>query len=53
MSPWADLTLSGESITGKAAIDPALTQKVSTDEPSTTRPPATERRTWSARSSPT
>ena len=25
MSPWADLTLSGESITGKAAIDPALT----------------------------
>jgi monoterpene epsilon-lactone hydrolase len=25
MSPWADLTLSGESITGKAAVDPALT----------------------------
>jgi epsilon-lactone hydrolase len=25
MSPWADLTLSGESITGKAALDPALT----------------------------
>ena len=25
MSPWADLTLSGDSITGKAAIDPALT----------------------------
>jgi len=25
MSPWADLTLSGESIAGKAAVDPALT----------------------------
>jgi monoterpene epsilon-lactone hydrolase len=25
MSPWADLTLSGDSITGKAAVDPALT----------------------------
>jgi monoterpene epsilon-lactone hydrolase len=25
MSPWADLTVSGESIAGKAAIDPALT----------------------------
>jgi acetyl esterase/lipase len=25
MSPWADLTLSGDSISGKAAIDPALT----------------------------
>jgi epsilon-lactone hydrolase len=25
MSPWADLTLSGESITEKAAVDPALT----------------------------
>jgi acetyl esterase/lipase len=25
MSPWADMTLSGESITGKAAVDPALT----------------------------
>lgn len=25
MSPWADLTLSGDSINGKAAIDPALT----------------------------
>ena len=25
MSPWADLTLSGESITAKAAVDPALT----------------------------
>jgi monoterpene epsilon-lactone hydrolase len=25
MSPWADLTLSGESISGKAAADPALT----------------------------
>jgi monoterpene epsilon-lactone hydrolase len=25
MSPWADLTLSGESIASKAAIDPALT----------------------------
>ena len=25
MSPWADLTMSGDSITGKAAIDPALT----------------------------
>jgi monoterpene epsilon-lactone hydrolase len=25
MSPWADLTLSGESISGKAAVDPALT----------------------------
>jgi epsilon-lactone hydrolase len=24
MSPWADLTLSGESIGGKAAVDPAL-----------------------------
>lgn len=24
-SPWADLTLSGDSMTGKAAIDPALT----------------------------
>ena len=24
-SPWADLTLSGASITGKAAVDPALT----------------------------
>jgi monoterpene epsilon-lactone hydrolase len=25
MSPWADLTLSGDSITGKAGVDPALT----------------------------
>jgi monoterpene epsilon-lactone hydrolase len=25
MSPWADLTLSGDSIVGKAAVDPALT----------------------------
>jgi acetyl esterase/lipase len=25
MSPWADLTLSGDSVSGKAAIDPALT----------------------------
>jgi monoterpene epsilon-lactone hydrolase len=25
MSPWADVTLSGESIRGKAAVDPALT----------------------------
>jgi epsilon-lactone hydrolase len=25
MSPWADLTLSGDSISGKAAIDPTLT----------------------------
>ncbi len=25
MSPWADLTLSGDSISGKAALDPALT----------------------------
>jgi monoterpene epsilon-lactone hydrolase len=25
MSPWADLTLSGQSISGKAAVDPALT----------------------------
>jgi monoterpene epsilon-lactone hydrolase len=25
MSPWADLTLSSESISGKAALDPALT----------------------------
>jgi monoterpene epsilon-lactone hydrolase len=25
MSPWADLTVSGESIRGKAAVDPALT----------------------------
>jgi len=25
MSPWADLTLSGESISGRAAVDPALT----------------------------
>ena len=25
MSPWVDLTLSGESISGKAALDPALT----------------------------
>ena len=25
MSPWADLTLSGESITAKSAVDPALT----------------------------
>jgi monoterpene epsilon-lactone hydrolase len=25
MSPWADLTLSGESMTAKAAVDPALT----------------------------
>lgn len=25
MSPWADLTLSSESISGKAAVDPALT----------------------------
>jgi acetyl esterase/lipase len=25
MSPWADLTLSSESINGKAAVDPALT----------------------------
>ena len=25
MSPWADLTLSGSSITGKADVDPALT----------------------------
>jgi epsilon-lactone hydrolase len=24
MSPWADLTLSGESISGKSAVDPAL-----------------------------
>jgi acetyl esterase/lipase len=27
MSPWADLTLSGESVTGKAALDPALTRE--------------------------
>ena len=53
MSPWADLTLSGESISAKAAVDPALTPKVSADEPSTTSPTATERRTSSARSSPT
>jgi acetyl esterase/lipase len=26
MSPWADLTLTGDSLTGKAAVDPALTQ---------------------------
>jgi acetyl esterase/lipase len=26
MSPWADLTLSGDSITEKAAVDPALTR---------------------------
>jgi acetyl esterase/lipase len=25
MSPWVDLTLSGESISGKAGVDPALT----------------------------
>jgi monoterpene epsilon-lactone hydrolase len=25
MSPWADLTLSGDSVSGKAAVDPALT----------------------------
>ena len=25
MSPWADLTLSGESVSAKAAVDPALT----------------------------
>jgi epsilon-lactone hydrolase len=25
MSPWADLTLSGESVSGKSAVDPALT----------------------------
>ena len=25
MSPWADLTLSGHSVSGKAALDPALT----------------------------
>jgi monoterpene epsilon-lactone hydrolase len=25
MSPWVDLTLSGESVAGKAAVDPALT----------------------------
>ena len=25
MSPWVDLTLSGESVSGKAALDPALT----------------------------
>jgi monoterpene epsilon-lactone hydrolase len=25
MSPWADLTLSGDSISAKAAVDPALT----------------------------
>ncbi len=25
MSPWADLTLSGDSISAKAALDPALT----------------------------
>ena len=25
MSPWADLTVSGESVTAKAAVDPALT----------------------------
>ena len=25
MSPWADLTLSGESISNKATVDPALT----------------------------
>jgi len=25
MSPWVDLTVSGESISGKAAVDPALT----------------------------
>ena len=25
MSPWADLTLSGDTIRGKAAVDPALT----------------------------
>jgi hypothetical protein len=27
MSPWADLTLSGESIGAKAAVDPALTRE--------------------------
>ncbi|MEU1569179.1 alpha/beta hydrolase fold domain-containing protein [Streptomyces mirabilis] len=26
-SPWADLTLSGDSLTGKADVDPALTAK--------------------------
>ena len=51
MSPWADLTLSGDSISAKAAVDPALTPKVSADEPSTTSPTATERRSSSARSS--
>jgi epsilon-lactone hydrolase len=27
MSPWADLTLSGDSITEKASVDPALTPR--------------------------
>lgn len=53
MSPWVDLTLSGESIKEKAALDPALTPEGSGDEPSTIWPAATRRGRSSARSSPT
>jgi epsilon-lactone hydrolase len=53
MSPWADLTLSGESIDGKAAVDPALTPKDSADEPQTIWPMAIQPGRSSARSSPT
>jgi monoterpene epsilon-lactone hydrolase len=53
MSPWADLTLSSESINGKAASTPRSPLKVSANEPSTTSPPATQWPSSSARSSPT
>ena len=51
MSPWADLTLAGDSITEKAPVDPALTPKASNAEPQTTSPTAT-RPTPSAPSTP-
>jgi monoterpene epsilon-lactone hydrolase len=53
MSPWADLTLSGDSVNGKAALDPALTPEGLARRAQTTWATATQPRSSSARSSPT
>ena len=43
MSPWADLTLSGHRIRGKAAVDPAAPGTVSPAEPRITSPASIRR----------
>jgi epsilon-lactone hydrolase len=53
MSPWADLTLSGDSIKTKATADPCSARKASRGEPRTIWPAPTRRGSWSAPSSPT